>query len=197
MCLGILALDERFSDLRPRRPKGGPDGARDLEAVLSDSHVVWGAVGFRNNANDSNDDKTWVREKFRSDVDNAPAENKRLHGFVFFTNVDSTPADVRDLETYARNAGIAFVDLFYRERLCIALDSPKGLAYRFKYLRLPMSDAEQAAFFAQLGGRIEELLTGRFDQVDQQLLGSNSCMNAKASSPRRSRRHLRSRVHTR
>jgi len=169
MCLGLLALDERFSNVRPRRPKGGPDGGRDIEAVLDGSHLVWGGVGFRNNAIDSTDDKTWVRDKFRADADAALAERADLHGFVFFTNIDLTPGEVGDLEAYAKKAGIRFVEIFYRERLRIGLDSPKGLAYRYQYLRLPMSDAEQAAFFAQLGGRIEELLTGRFDQVDQQL----------------------------
>jgi len=169
MCLGLLALDERFSNVRPRRPKGGPDGGRDIEAVLDGSLLVWGGVGFRNNAIDSTDDKTWVRDKFRADPDAALAERADLHGFVFFTNIDLTPGEVGDLEAYAKKAGIRFVEIFYRERLRIGLDSPKGLAYRYQYLRLPMSDAEQAAFFAQLGGRIEELLTGRFDQVDQQL----------------------------
>ncbi|WP_437532188.1 hypothetical protein WME79_04145 [Sorangium sp. So ce726] len=169
LCLGLLALDERFSNVRPRRPKGGPDGGRDIEAVLDGSHLVWGGVGFRNNAIDSHDDKTWVRDKFRADVDKALAECADLYGFVFFTNIDLTPAEVGDLEAYARKARLKFVEIFYRERLRIGLDSPKGLAYRYQYLRLSMSDAEQAAFFAQLGGRIEELLTGRFDQVDQQL----------------------------
>lgn len=31
MCLAVLAMNPRYSDLQPRRPKGGPDGARDIE----------------------------------------------------------------------------------------------------------------------------------------------------------------------
>ncbi|TMA79926.1 MAG: hypothetical protein E6J74_40395 [Deltaproteobacteria bacterium] len=67
MCLGLLALDERFSNVRPRRPKGGPDGGRDIEAVLDGSHLVWGGVGFRNNAIDSTDDWVRILHKYRPD----------------------------------------------------------------------------------------------------------------------------------
>lgn len=42
MCLGILALDSRFSNVKPRRPKGGPDGGRDIEAVFDNRETVWG-----------------------------------------------------------------------------------------------------------------------------------------------------------
>ena len=59
MCLGILSLDPRYSNVKPRRPKGGPDGGRDIEAVFSDRTLVWVGVGFRNNAIDSTEDKRW------------------------------------------------------------------------------------------------------------------------------------------
>jgi hypothetical protein len=167
MCIGLLALDDRFTNVRPRRPKGGPDGGRDIEATLDGRHEVWGGVGFRNNANDSNQDKTWAAKKFKSDVDAALCG--AIHGFVFFTNIDLSPAEISDLEDYARRQGAQFVEVFHRERLRIVLDSPKGFAYRFQYLRLPMSEPEQAAFFAQLGDRIEGLLLGRFDRIDEQL----------------------------
>jgi len=33
LCLAVMAIDRRFSDVRPRHPRGGPDGGRDIEAV--------------------------------------------------------------------------------------------------------------------------------------------------------------------
>jgi hypothetical protein len=49
---------------------------------------VWGAVGFRANANDSNEDKRWLQTKFEADVERAKSEKPDLWGIVFFTNVD-------------------------------------------------------------------------------------------------------------
>jgi hypothetical protein len=59
---------------------------------------VWGAVGFRNSATDSSEDKSWVRKKFLQDLGAALAEKPDLRGFVFFTNVDLTPAEVDALK---------------------------------------------------------------------------------------------------
>lgn len=52
MCRSVLALDPRYSDVRPRQPAGGPDGGRDIEAIFDSDRVAYGAVGFHNGAND-------------------------------------------------------------------------------------------------------------------------------------------------
>jgi hypothetical protein len=78
MCLGILGLDARFSNIKPRRPKGGPDGGRDIEALFDNREMVWGAVGFRNNVTDSSKDKKWVETKLKSDISSAKASNPNL-----------------------------------------------------------------------------------------------------------------------
>jgi hypothetical protein len=169
LCLGILSLDPRFTEMKPRRPKGGPDGARDIEAVFSNRETIWGAVGFRTNARDDDDDKGWVKKKFKNDIAAAKEENPSLWGFIFFTNVDLTPAEVTSLEQYARNKGLSFVDLFWRERLRIALDSPRGLGFRYQYLRINLSEAEQSAFFAEYGQGLEQLLRKGFSAIDEKL----------------------------
>ncbi len=56
-----------------------------------------GAVGFRNSANDSNEDKAWVKRKFQSDLAAAIKENVELKSFVFLTNIDLTPAEIRGI----------------------------------------------------------------------------------------------------
>ena len=169
LCLGILALDPRFADVKPRRPKGGPDGARDIEAVFQNREKVWGAVGFRANARDDHEDKRWVQTKFKYDVDAARRENSSLWGFVFFTNIDLTPAEVTTLEQYARDKGLLFVELNWRERLRIALDAPRGLGLRYQYLSIDLSPAEQRVFFAEYGQALERLLQQGFGAIDERL----------------------------
>ena len=40
MCLAVLAIDRRFSNVKPRHPRGGPDGGRDIEAIFLGSHIT-------------------------------------------------------------------------------------------------------------------------------------------------------------
>jgi hypothetical protein len=169
MCMALLSLNRRYSNIKPRRPKGGPDGGRDIEAVYEDRFEIWGAVGFRNAANDSTEDKRWVRRKFSDDLEAALAENANLKGFVFFTNIDLTPSEEAELIKEAKNRGIISVEIYFRERLRILLDSPEGLGLRYQYLNIPLSEAEQAAFFERFGSQLENLLLKQFDAVDKKL----------------------------
>jgi hypothetical protein len=168
LCLGILSLDVRFAEVKPRRPKGGPDGARDIEAVF-ENQKVWGAVGFRKNARDDNKDKRWVKKKFRDDVDAAKKEDPSLWGFVFFTNIDLTPKEQEGLKQYAHLKQLAFVELYWRERLRVELDAPRGLGFRFTYLDISLSRAEQQAFFAEYGQALERLVQEGFRAMDKRL----------------------------
>jgi hypothetical protein len=161
MCLALLTLDSRFANPKPRRPKGGPDGARDIE-VTFEGVETWGAVGFRNSANDSNEDKAWVRQKFQSDLTKALKENEDLESFVFITNVDLTPAELRSLREFAEAKSVTKVEIFYRERMRHLLDSAAGLGFRFTYLGIPLSEAEQVAFFEKFGAQLEDLMLRRF-----------------------------------
>jgi hypothetical protein len=145
LCISVLTLDRRFSGVKPRRPKGGPDGARDIQALFDNQSIVWGAVGFRANVTDSMGDKKWVKKKFTCDVDAAIEENPSLWGFVFFTNVDLTPKELTDLERYAREKRLSFVEVYWRERLRVVLDSPRGLLPRFQYLDIALT-LNQAKF---------------------------------------------------
>jgi hypothetical protein len=48
LCLALMPLIGPYTRERPRRPKGGPDRGRDIEAIHEGSTIAWGAVGFRN-----------------------------------------------------------------------------------------------------------------------------------------------------
>ena len=127
-----------------------------------------GAVGFRANARDDNEDKRWVQTKFKGDVDAAKDENPSLWGFIFFTNIDLTPDEVTGLEQYAHAKGL-FVEVYWRERLRIELDAPRGLGFRYQYLSIDLSPAEQRVFFAEYGQALERLLQRGFSVIDERL----------------------------
>lgn len=169
LCAALVSLAGPYSDVHLRRPMGGPDGGRDIEAVYADSLVVWGAVGFQNSAHDSPAQKSWVQKKFWEDLDRAFAEKPDLKGFLFCTNVDLTPGERAALKERAVQRGLEFVDILHRERLRSLLDSPQGLMFRFQYLNLPMTDSEQMAFFAHYGSHLEKIVTEGFGAIDSRL----------------------------
>ena len=169
LCQAILSLDERFSLVRLRQPRGGPDEGRDLEAQFFDGRRVFGAIGFQNSVSDSQSERTAASRKFKADLDAALEADRSLKVFGFFTNVSLTLGDKRALETVANEKGIEVLDIFDRERMRIALDTTDGLAARFQYLNLNMSDAEQAAFFARWRDRIENVITNSSDAVHMKL----------------------------
>ena len=168
MCLAVLACDRTYSDVQPRRPDGGPDGGRDIQAIR-DSQLCFGAVGFLNSVSDSPQDKRDIKKKFRDDVTAAIDANPKPRAFVFLTNVDLTPGEVEILKDWALAQGLSFVDIYWRERIRQVLDSPEGLAIRYQYLDINMSEAEQASFFSRFGNDLERLVQGRFDSIDRKI----------------------------
>jgi hypothetical protein len=59
--------------------------------------------------------------------------------------------------------------VYWRERLRIQLDAPKGLSLRYQYLNIDLSSAEQRVFFAEYGQALERLLQRGFSAVDERL----------------------------
>jgi hypothetical protein len=169
MCRSVLALDPHYSDVRPRHPAGGPDGGRDIEAVFGGDRVAYGAVGFHNSANDSDDHKRRIRAKFSSDLASALAAKLDLKVFVFLTNLHFTMGEQSEMKDEARQRGIEHCDILDRERLRIELDSPGGFFIRFQHLAIPMSEAEQASFLAQYGERIQEVVSTGFQRIERTL----------------------------
>lgn len=164
MCRGVLAIDGRFIDVRPRHPRGGPDGGRDMEATFNGS-LAFGAVGFLNQANDSEEQKKKVAAKFEEDVESALGATPKPDAFVFFTNVNLTLGEKDALVTHAKQEGFSFCEVFDRERIRIELDSPDGFYLRYQFLNLPLSEAEQASFFARWGDDLQSVIATGFQQV--------------------------------
>ena len=164
LCQAVLSIDGRFSDVQTRQPKGGPDGGRDIEAILDKTHTVWIAVGFKNSANDSKEHRREIEKKFKHDIESAIKANNKLMYFGFMTNISITSSQRERLIKYANKLGMVQCEIFDRERIRVILDSPDGLAFRFQYLAIPLSEAEQSAFFAKWGKSIEQSITNLHEE---------------------------------
>lgn len=169
MCLAVMGIDNRFSDVRPRHPRGGPDGARDMEAAFKGVLRVFGAVGFVNQANDSEEHKKKAVKKFNDDLTEALKQDPKPEVFVFFTNVNLTLGEKDDLVATAKAKGLFESEVFDRERIRLSLDNPDGLSIRFQYLNMPLSEAEQATFFARWGDDIQGLITDGFGKLQKSI----------------------------
>ena len=88
---------------------------------------------------------------------------------MFFTNIDLTPTEVDELNIIAKERNIKLIEIYYRERIRISLDSSDGLGIRFQYLNINLSEAEQAAFFSRWEKGLESLILKNFNNVDQKL----------------------------
>ena len=169
MCLAVLALDQHYTDVRPRHPAGGPDGGRDIEAVYDGDRTAYGAVGFQNSANDSNEQKRTIGAKFSKDLASALAAKSDLKVFVFFTNLHLTMGEQSEMKDEARRLGIEHCDILDRDRLRIDLDSPAGYFIRFQYLGIHLSQPEQASFLARYGKQIQDVVSTGFQRVERTL----------------------------
>jgi hypothetical protein len=169
LCLAILALDKRFTEVHPRHPRGGRDGGIDIDAIFKPEQRAAGAVGFVNGANDSRDQKNRIKAKFKKDARSAIANEKKPSVFVFFTNLDLTIKEKSTLKVKAQEIGFAECDIFDRERLRVVLDSVDGFVARIQYLDITLSDAEQVSFFARWGDDIESVISTSFQRVERTL----------------------------
>lgn len=169
LCLAVLALDKRFTDVKPRHPRGGPDGGRDIEARFRGEELTYGAVGFLNQAADVEEKKKTIRAKFGDDLKSACEADPKPSAFVFFTNVNLTIGEKTEFVNQAQAKGFTFCDILDRERVRIVLDSPDGFAVRFQFLNIAMSEAEQASFFAKWGDDIQSVITTGFQEVHSTL----------------------------
>ncbi|ESY13920.1 hypothetical protein [Mesorhizobium sp. LNJC394B00] len=169
MCTAVLALDKRFMNVRPRHPRGGPDGGRDIEAILNGEQKTYGAIGFVNQANDSTDHKKKAQRKFLDDLASAITADSEINAFVLFTNVNLTAAEKDTLIQKATKRGLAYCEIFDRERIRLVLDGADGMAIRFQSLGIPMSEAEQATFFARWGDDIQSVIVDGFSEIKKSL----------------------------
>lgn len=169
LCLAVLSIDKRFSEVKPRHPRGGPDGGRDIEAIFRGSETAFAAVGFLNEANDSDEQRRLSKRKFDEDLEAALSARPQLRVFVFFTNVNLRQSEKSEMEQAATSKGISHCEVFDRERIRISLDSPDGFSIRYQYLKIALSEPEQATFFAKWGDDIQGVISEGFGKLERAL----------------------------
>jgi hypothetical protein len=169
MCAALLPTFGQFTSLKPGRPRGGPDGGRDIDAIYQGMHRVWCGIGWKNSANDSDSHRKWSSDKFRTDLGTA-LDDRSIRGFVFMTNVDLTVGVREQLEAEGLASGLMYCEIFDYERLLYTLNhTTEGLIPRLQYLKIPMSETEQIALFAKYGASLEAAITKRIDVVQATL----------------------------
>ena len=166
LCVAVLPFLGSYTSVKPRRPKGGPDGRRDIEAIFDGEYIVWGGVGFRNGGGSDRESRKEASKKYKSDLKAALKEKTDLTHFVFFTNVDLTPGQITELKQFAEEKGIAHTDVFDMNRLRSTLDSPEGLIARLQYLDIEMSKTDQLGLINKFGDELQAVFTSRIDRVD-------------------------------
>lgn len=169
MCLAILSLDKNYSNIKPVHPYGGRDGGKDIKAIYKNEYEAYGAVGFVNDANDTDDQKKLIINKFDSDLEKALKANNDLKCFIFFTNIKFSEGKKNELIKKANKSGIINCEIYDRERIRFSLDSPDGLAARFQYLGIPLSSEEQQSFFSRWGDDIQSVISTGFQKMEQSI----------------------------
>ncbi|MDA4848776.1 Fic family protein [Hoeflea poritis] len=149
LAAAILHLDG-FENIDPQAPLGGPDDRKDILCAKGNSSYV-GAAYFPTT------DKSFVdiKDKFEHDLEGPVRHNRQ--GLIFVTNQKIGLADRASLEQSAIARGKLAI-LYHRERMRGLLDSPSGYGVRLEFLRIPMNESEQFAYFASSGNRLEYAL---------------------------------------
>jgi hypothetical protein len=169
LCAALLSVDPRFSNVRAQHPRGGPDGGADITATYKLTLDAIAAVGFVNQATDSPTHRRSASRKFASDLERSLSRSRVPDAFVFFTNVSLTNTQKVKLTDMGYSAGLSHCDIIDREQMRLRLDSSEGLAIRYQYLRIPMSEAEQALFFSKWGEKINQSISEGFSETTKLL----------------------------
>lgn len=166
LCAALIGIDG-FGDIEPQAPTGGADGRKDILCSKGGIDYV-GAVYFPT----SQKSFQAIKKKFLHDLDGTVQHNK--NGIVFLTNQRLTVNQRKKLETLAADQRKECL-IYNVERLRLLLDSPTGYGIRLEFLKIPMNQDEQFAFFVYSGNTVEQAianntielsrLTSKIDQV--------------------------------
>ena len=149
LAAAILHLDG-FTDIDPQAPLGGPDDRKDILCAKGSTEYV--AAAYFPLAEKSFAE---IEAKFQHDLEGPERHDRQ--GLVFITNQSITPNDRGTLEGAAADKGKIGI-LYHLERLRVILDSPAGYGVRLEYLRIPMNETEQFAYFSSSANKLEYAL---------------------------------------
>lgn len=169
---------ERFEDVDPQHPLGGPDGLKDV--LCRRDELLWVAAAYFPTTVPTFSD---IRHKFEHDVGGVAANC--AGGFCFFLNQRVTVGERAAL--IALNPKVR-TEIYHLERLVSLLDAPKGCGIRLEYLRIAMTEAEQWAFWSAMNADIVRRLVDNEVRRENQLKQLDLNLTLYLLEPMRSRR---------
>ena len=131
---------EGFESVDPQHPLGGPDETKDILARKAGKKWI-GAAYFPPTPKSFAE----IKKKFGDDF--GGVQKNRASGFAFFVNQRLSVSERKELISEAHDIEI---ELYHVERVASILDAPKGCGIRLQYLRLPMTEEEQWAFWNEM-----------------------------------------------
>lgn len=158
LCAAMLYL-ESFQDVDPQHPLGGPDGLKDVRC--SKDGKTWIAAAYFPPTPST---FTEIRTKFDHDLGGVAANGARA--FAFFVN---QPLTIGEREALQSRSGGVPVEIYHLERMRALLDSPKGCGIRLEYLRIPMTESEQWAFWSTMNYDVVRRLSENEMRHDAQM----------------------------
>jgi len=158
MCAALLHL-EGYGDIDPQHPLGGPDGLKDV--LCKKNGKKWVAAAFFPATLPRFRE---VKDKFIHDLTGV-AKNS-ADAMAFFVNQHLTIGEREELRSQSPNPE---VEIYHLERIRDLLDSPKGCGIRLEYLRIPMTEEEQWAFWSVMNADVVRKLADNELRHHQQM----------------------------
>jgi hypothetical protein len=162
LAAGILSI-EKFEDIDPIHPQGGPDGIKDIlckkENIL---HVA--ACYFPNNSNKI--DFKALKSKFTNDL--AGVKTNGAKGFIFFTNVEISERNRKKLKAIAKAKKCLICLVYHLERIRAILDSPHGYGLRQSYLGIKMNSSEKTSAKAADSEKLIQAMNKSVKKIEQE-----------------------------
>ena len=138
--VAALLRVEGYQNVEPQAPLGGPDDRADVLCDRGGYRYV-AAAYFPPTHKECAD----IIEKFDHDI--LGVGRRERDAFAFFTNQRLTRGERKILKERALAQGVE-CEVYDVERISGMLDVPSGYGLRAAYLALPMSGAEQIAYFS-------------------------------------------------
>ena len=158
---------EGFEGVDPQHPLGGPDGLKDV--LCRKDGLSWVAAAYFPTTPST---QRAITSKFEADF--AGVFSNTAQAFAFFVN---QPLTVGERQQLLSLAGQTRTEIYHLERIRSLLDAPKGCGIRLEYLRIPMTEAEQWAFWSSMNQDVVRRLVDHEARRDAQMRSLDEKLN--------------------
>lgn len=166
LVVALLHL-EGFEAVDPQHPLGGPDGLKDV--LCRKDGLSWVAAAYFPTTTST---LGAIKSKFTGDF--VGVSSNHAQAFAFFVN---QPLTVGEREQLRSLAGQTRTEVYHLERIRSLLDAPKGCGIRLEYLRIPMTEAEQWAFWSSMNQDVVRKLVDHEARREAQMRSLDEKLN--------------------